>query len=100
VGTAARAYGLRFDLPANRTLKLWKVIGWSDAPASTVFARIHNETDAVVEDERDLSGGIFDEGAPLASWSYSEAKRLSFYAYNSSTSDTYTACVLWLITIE
>ena len=91
-------YGLRFVLPAGRVLKLWKVIGWTDANYG-VSAEIYNNTDGRQLDAKALAGGIFDEGTPLESWSYDADKFISFYVHNSRT-ESYNAGAIWLITIE
>jgi len=100
VNPAGYNFGIRFVLPAGRTLKLWRVFGWTDAGAGNVYARIKNVTDGVILDDRDLSGGLFVEGTPLGSWSYTANKSIEIYVYNSNTTDSYWGSAVWVITIE
>jgi len=100
-------------LPANRTLKLWKVIATRQGiapalpppPANSILAVI--ETAVETLDSRDIwgtqpyteAGGAFIEGSPLGSWSFSEDTLILFCIRNDHTVDVAVG-VAWVISID
>jgi hypothetical protein len=101
-------------LPANRTLKLWKVIAsreglapaYPPPPANSILAII--ETAVETLDSRDIwgtqpyteAGGVLIEGSPLGSWSFSEDTLISFFIRNDHTVDVTIGAVVWVISIH
>ena len=104
---------LYLHLPANKTLKLWKVIssrgGLSPEtpppPPNTICAVI--ETLQVELDVRDIwgtqpyyqAGGTFHEGFPLGSWTFTEETDILFSMRNDHTVDVFVG-VAWVISID
>jgi hypothetical protein len=100
-------------LPANRTLKLWKVIssrvGLAPAnpapPANSILAII--ETLVETLDSRDIwgtqpyteAGGVLIEGSPLGSWSFTDETAIIFTIRNDHTADV-TVGGVWVISID
>ena len=100
IGGGSAKYALRFVLPAGRVLKLWKVIGWTTAPAGYVYAEVHDITANVTFDSRDLAGGVFDEGTPLKERGpFDTDHEILFRVMNNHDAGQW-ASGLWVITIE
>jgi hypothetical protein len=100
-------------LPANRTLKLWKVISsrvglapaYPPPPPNSILATIETEVETL--DSRDIwgpqpyteAGGVLIEGSPLGSWSFTEDTLILFAIQNDHTVNV-TVGAVWVISIN
>lgn len=95
IGAESVFYEALMRLPANKTLKLWRLN--RDIPDNTCYARVVNETDGILLDSHNDHAD--ETGAPIHSWSYAAEKVIRFEMRNFDVAQ-HSMGAVWVITIE
>jgi len=85
-------------LKANKTLKLWKIIGITGAPPNAGAVIIYNATDETEMYRKTIDAYEFAyEGNPIKQWSFTENKEINFQVESQESANYF---VVWIISID